>query len=102
MSTHPPVPKDANEPVTMEYTPIDKKQADTLFLAPRKESKWHGVVMTLLSGQSVFIPRMERNALESLRSIVNYRKYGVLRSRWTEMDGAEGRLIKLQRHGGHR
>ena len=85
--------------MTLDYIPIDKRQSDALFIAPRKESKWGGVISTLLSGQAVFIPNMERNALESLRSIVNYRRYGVLRSRWTEHDGHQGRLIRLHRHG---
>jgi hypothetical protein len=86
--------------MAVEFQPIEKRQANDLFTALPREAKWADVVGTLLSGQPVFIPGMSRNALESLRSIINYRKYGRLRSRSTEVEGVAGRILKVQRPGG--
>ena len=81
----------------IEFQPINRRRSEDLFNAPSKEAKWANVINTLLSGQAVFVPGMPRTALESLRSIINYRQYGSVRSRWTEVDGVEGRLIELRR-----
>lgn len=81
------------EPV--EYTPVERREAEALFTALPKEQKWAKVVGALLGGQSVFVPGMTRNQLESVRSITNHRKYGRLKSRQIEMDGVVGRLLKM-------
>ena len=86
--------------MAVEFRQVDRLQSDEMFTAKPKERKWAEVTTALLSGQSVFVPNMERNALESLRSIINYRRFGRLRSRLTEMDGVPGRLLRLQRPGG--
>ena len=85
--------------MTVEFRQVDRVDADDLFVAPPKEAKWAEVTAVLLTGKAVFIPGMDRNALESLRSIVNYRRYGRLRSRNTEVDGVQGRLLRIQRRG---
>jgi hypothetical protein len=87
--------------VAVEFQPIDKRRANELFTALPKEAKWAQITGVLLSGQPVFVPHMTRNSLESLRSIINYRRYGKLRSRLTEVDGVTGRLLRVQRHGGN-
>lgn len=81
----------------IEFRRVDKRQADELFTALPKESKWAEVTGVLLSGHPVFVPLMTRIQLETLRNIVGHRGYGTLRSRTTEMDGVEGRVLRLQR-----
>lgn len=86
--------------MSVEFQTVEKRQASELFTALPKEAKWAPVVGALMNGQSVFIPHMTRPALESVRSIVNYRKYGRLKSRLTELDGVPGRLLRVVRPGG--
>ena len=86
--------------MTVQFREIEKRQADDLFTAPPKEAKWGPITAILLQGKAVFVPGMKRVELESLRSIVNYRHYGRLRSRNTEHEGQAGRLLRIQRPGG--
>lgn len=84
----------------VEFHPVEKRQADALFTALPKEAKWGPITGALMNGQSVFVPNMARASLEVLRSIINYRKYGRLKSRSTEVDGVAGRLLRIIRPGG--
>ncbi len=86
--------------MAVDFQTIESRRAEELFTALPKEPKWAQVVNTLLLGKSIFIPGMDRNALETVRSIVNHRGYGRLRSRSTEVDGVPGKLLRLQRLGG--
>jgi hypothetical protein len=82
---------------TVEYRPIDKRRSDEIFTALPSEAKWGEVTGALLQGHTIFIPEMNRNQLESVRTIVNRRGYGRLRSKRTKVDGVEGRVLRLQR-----
>lgn len=79
---------------------LDKRTAHELFTALPNESKWGDVVTALLAGDAVFVPHMSRNQLESVRTIVNRRAYGKLKSRTTEVDGTGGRIMRIKRRGG--
>lgn len=81
----------------IDFRRIDKRQADELFTALPKESKWAEITGVLLSGHPVFVPNMSRIQLETLRTIVAHRGYGKLSSRRTEMDGVEGRVLRILR-----
>ena len=83
----------------LEYRPLDQKQADDLFSALPHEQKWAPVIGTLLGGAAVFVPNMTRNQLESLRTIINRRTYGRLRSRTTTVDEIRGRVLRVQKRG---
>lgn len=85
--------------MSIEFTQIEKRTGDDLFSAPIGEGKWSNVVITLLSGKDVFIPGMSRSQLETLRGLIRYRKYGMLKSRSMEVDGVEGRLMRIVRGG---
>lgn len=84
--------------VQVDFRPINRRHADELFTALPKEAKWAEVATALLMGEAVFVPYMTRNQLESLRTIVNRRGYGRLRSRDTEVDGIAGRVLRLQKN----
>lgn len=90
--------------MTIDYRPIEKRKAEEMFAALPAEAKWAEVTGALLSGQSIFIPLMTRSQLEVLRNIVNYRKFGRLRSRTVVMDHdgeeVEGKLLRMVRLGG--
>lgn len=81
----------------IDFRRVDKRQADDLFTALPKESKWAEVTATLLAGHPVFVPYMTRIQLETLRNIIGHRGYGALRSRTTEYDGVEGRVLRIER-----
>jgi hypothetical protein len=82
-------------PVPFEV--IDRDRAADLFDAPKAETKWGAVVDAILAGKHVFIEGMTRSQRETLRSIVKYRRYGVLRSRTVTQDGVTGMVIRLDR-----
>lgn len=83
----------------LNFRPLDQRQADDLFTALPHEQKWSDVIGTLLSGAAVFVPNMTRNQLESLRTIINRRTYGRLRSRTTVVDDQSGRVLRVQQRG---
>ena len=80
----------------IDFKRVDKRQADNLFTALPKESKWAEITGTLMAGHPVFVPYMTRIQLETLRNIVGHRGYGNLRSRTTELDGVEGKVLRIQ------
>lgn len=82
---------------TVPFRVIEPRRADDLYSAPRAEEKWAEVVATLLSGRTLFVENMTRNQLESLRTITRYRKYGVLHSKTTMVDGVMGKLLRMER-----
>ena len=82
---------------TVDYRPIDKRRSDEIFTALPSEAKWGEVTGILLQGQTIFVPDMTRNQLESVRTIVNRRGYGRLRSKRAKVDGQDGRVLRLQR-----
>jgi hypothetical protein len=84
----------------IDYRPIDRQRADAMFNSMPQEAKWGEVTGALLAGGAVFIPKMSRNQLESLRTIINRRAYGRLRSRTTLVDGTEGRLLRILKRTG--
>jgi hypothetical protein len=92
--------KVGEKPGPVGFQPLDAKRADDLFTALPNEAKWGHVTATLLAGNAVFVPHMTRNQLESLRTIVNRRSYGRLRSRITEVDDVPGRVVRVQRRAG--
>lgn len=84
----------------VDFRPIDRKRADQLFSALPSESKWGEVFLSLSQGNAVFIPSMSRNQLEAVRTIVNRRGLGRLRSKRTTVDKVEGRILRLVKHAG--
>lgn len=85
--------------VPIDYRPIERRHADELFNSLPQEAKWAEIVGQLLSGHAVFVPGMTRNQLESVRTIVNRRAFGRLRSRTTQVDSVDGRVLRLQKKG---
>lgn len=84
----------------VDFRPIDRRRADQLFSALPSESKWGEVFATLTTGSAAFVPAMTRNQLEAVRTIVNRRGLGRLRSKTTMIEGVEGRILRLVKHGG--
>lgn len=81
----------------IDFRPVDRRQADNMFTALPKESKWAEVTATLMSGQPVFIPYMNRIQLETLRNIIDNRHAGAkLRSRSVEWDGTPGKVLRVE------
>jgi hypothetical protein len=87
----------AGQAQVVPFDRLDKRTAHDLFTALPQESKWGEVTMALLAGDAVFVPSMTRNQLESVRTIVNRRAYGKLKSRTTEVDGVAGRVLRIKR-----
>lgn len=83
--------------MAVEFQQIEKRTGNEMFNAPAKEAKWSPVILTMLGGKDVFIPGMTRTQLETVRGLVKYRKYGTLRSRTTEVEGVEGKLLRIVR-----
>ncbi len=83
--------------MNVPFKVLDGKKADDLFTAPKDEQKWAVVVRELLLGRSVFVPGMNRTSRESLRSIINYHRYGMLRSRSVVDEDTKGMVLRLDR-----
>lgn len=90
----------AGQTNVVPFNHLDKRTAEELFTALPQESKWGEVTAALLAGGAVFVPSMTRNQLESVRTIVNRRAYGKLKSRQTAVDGVEGRVLRVARKTG--
>lgn len=81
----------------LEYRVIETKRGDQMYGEPPGTFRWRSIITELLTGNYLFVPGMSRLEVESLRSIIAYHKYGVLRTRATVENGEEGRLLRLDR-----
>jgi hypothetical protein len=84
---------DAVQPETVTYRVIETERGDTMFRRP--SVKWHGVMTTLLTGETVFVPGITRSGLETLRGMLSDRTTLRLRSRTVVEDDQEGYLLRL-------
>lgn len=77
----------------VDFKVIEEERGDALFRRPAV--KWHGVMTTLLTGETVFVPALTRSGLETLRGMLGERTTLRLRSRTTTIEEQTGYLLRL-------
>lgn len=87
------MPEAVAERGSVEYKVIEAERGDALFRRPAV--RWQGVMTTLLTGETVFVPGLTRSGLETLRGMLAERTTLRLRSRTTTIEGQGGYLLRL-------
>lgn len=79
------------EPIV--FRTISPQRGDAMFRKP--SVRWAGVMQALLTGDTVFVPGLNRSGLETLRGMLTERSTLKMRSRQTTENDEVGYLLQL-------